>query len=445
MFTSTQKRSIAAICLALLATTAGCNVLSGTGDQSPASTSAVTDATPTDRNEPTATATSTEHPTASPPDSDSSAGASDGGGSDESVAVRGKNLPVDADRVLDRIERLHGVEVDSPTVTVTEYESRQIEAFPAPFYRAFGVTGNVTTAGQARQSGDVLLDAGADHPEKVLAHEFAHHVHLQKRWWPTGLESVPQDEQRAATSVTEGAAVYVTDAYVDEYDTDAVRDSKETRTDYENGNAALRLTTSHYLAGASYVDSQVTAPADLESVLSSPPGTTEAVLHPGRSVSLGHLTIDASESEFWAAKTGHFPSGADRRGELLVRELLRLELERAVADSAANGWDNDRSLTFSATSNERRRGIAWALRWENASEADEFAAAFDRFADRRNESVSGVFATERVARETVVVFAGNETFVENATANGTNESVSVVAPSVNGTASTDAARLASSD
>ncbi|WP_436923643.1 hypothetical protein [Halosimplex amylolyticum] len=434
MSPTSRKRLLAALCLALLTVTAGCSFLAGDGGPSTASPPAATDAAPTAT---AAASTPTDLPSSQATAAPTDAGAAATPESGEELTVRG-NLSVDVDRIFERVERLHGVDVDPPTVVV--FESRDAGSFESNFYGAFGLTGTVSAAGQATRQGTVYIESNVSMPERVLAHEFAHHVHSQRRWRPSGLWRVTADERQAATAVSEGSAVFATDAYANAPKTDVPLESDVLQYGYNRSESPFRVFTAKYIVGAEYVESQVDSPSELSTVLRDPPETTEELLHPDRSVSLGNLTVAPNESADWTVELGHYPSDADRRGELIVREFLRLELDRKTADAAADGWDNDRSLTFSATADENRTAIAWTLRWENATEADEFAAAFDRFATRRSANASLSFASERVAPETVVVFAGDESFVHGATARGTNESVRIAAPGRSETASATAAR-----
>lgn len=424
--------------VALLAVTAGCSFVGG-----PSSTAQPRTATPT--------ATGTE-PTAQPTDSPTPAGAEPtstpeteqtGTPTDapwEGVGVSGTGtLSVDPDRVYERVERLHGVEQPPPNVVVERFGAER-ELFGEPFYEAFGVAGTAEAAGVYRLGNSVYLndEVGADEQERVLVHEFAHYLHYQSGWWPERQGDLSTDEAAAGDAVIEGSAVYATNSYAASRDDPTLNDSRDDVRAYRSRSGGLRLTISRYIAGERYVDALVDAPSELEPVLTDPPTATEGVLHPARNVSLGDLSVATEGSANWRVRDGHYESGADRRGELYLREILRLELDRATADAAANGWDNDRSLTF-ADSDGTGTAVAWTLRWESATEADEFAAAFDRFAERRAANASLAFASERVAPETVTVFAGNETFVDGAAATGTNESVRIAAPDANATASAETA------
>jgi len=416
------RHALIAVCLGLLAATAGCGFLAGGGAGSP---------TP-----PTATvgsgdATTTAAVTARPERPASTTTATPTAREGDLVTV-GDNRTVNATLVFERVERLHGVDAERPTIVVGDGDERTVAAFDNPFFRAFDLTGTVGAGGRATAGREVFLDEDTVALETVLVHEFAHIVHQQQRWYPTGMISVSYDEGVAAYSVGEGGAEYTVEAYADRFDDEEIAGLQRNRQIYEHTDNALRLFTARYVTGATYVRSRVSSPSELEPVLSSPPETTEAVLHPERNVSLGNLTVSTADGN-WSVVPGHYPSDADRRGELLVRELLRLELDRAVADSAADGWDNDRSLTLVAPDGNET-AVAWTLRWENRTEADEFAAAFDRFAERRAANSSLRFSSERVAPETVTVFAGNETFVDGATATGSNESVWIAAPGVDGEA-----------
>jgi len=444
MIQTPPKRLLATFCLALLTVTAGCGFIAGSGGQPTPTAAAGTDEpTPTERVAPTETSADTPSVTAT--------GTSEGSDTatptvsetpepeQEGVSVDG-NLSFDATAVLERVEQLHGVDVDPPNVVVGE--TRPITAFGTPFYQSFRVTGTLGAAGQANRRGSLFISSEISHSEVVLAHEFAHHVHSQVGWYPTGLSSVSDDEQRAAGAVFEGAATYTADRYVVTYDDTLPTNSELHQTDYGRGSPAFRLFVAPYMVGSDYIEAQVDSPSELEPVLRDPPATTEQLLHPQRNVSLGNLTVQSHESRDWALEFGHYASDADRRGELLVRELLRLELDRERADAAANGWDNDRSLTFTSTADENETGVAWTIRLENASEADELAAPFETFAERRAANTNSSFAGRRVAPETVVVLAGNESFVDGTTVSGTNESVRVTPPGTDETAASATAKPA---
>ena len=440
MDTTTRKRTLAPILVALLAVTAGCSFLGGQAPTAspPVSTDAEAPAQSTAR-----TATATTGVTAVPP-TDSTGTPTDAPW--EGVGVQGTgNLSVDADRVFDRVQRLHGVDVDPPIVTVDSLGSGERPVLDSRFYEAFGVTGTATIAGRFGGGSSVFLNEDVEAQERVLAHEFAHYVHSKAGWWPNRGRNLSVDETVAVEGVIEGSAVFASDAYAAASESVEINGSRETRLDYEQGDEAFKVLVSKYLVGERYVDTLAADPSDLEPLLTDPPTTTERLLHPTRNVSVGDLSVTADESANWTTEPGHYGSNADRRGELRLREILRLELDRAMADAAANGWDNDRSLTFTSTGEERRAAAAWTLRFEYATETDEFAAAFDRFAERRSANSSLAFATERVAPETVAVFAGNETFVDGAVATGGNESVHIAAPGTNGTASTQGARPLAAD
>jgi hypothetical protein len=106
----------------------------------------------------------------------------------------------------------------------------------------------------------------------------------------------------------------------------------------------------------------------------------------------------------------------------------RLEGDRAAA--AAAGWGADRLIQFDHRDHDT--AYAWVLRWDDPDEADEFAAAMTDYLDARGDRTAGhwtdgdaTFALHRVDDETVVVLAGPEPFVDNATATGSNADVTV--------------------
>lgn len=66
-------------------------------------------------------------------------------------------------------------------------------------------------------------------------------------------------------------------------------------------------------------------------------------------------------------------------------------------------------------------GYAWVVRWDDATEAEEFERAFADY----HENVSVPLGLESVGDETTVLVSGPEAFVENATATGTAGNVTV--------------------
>ena len=71
-------------------------------------------------------------------------------------------------------------------------------------------------------------------------------------------------------------------------------------------------------------------------------------------------------------------------------------------------------------------GHAWALRWDDAANASEFVATFQAYRDGDATGADTAIRLTRVSDETVVVLVGDPRFVDAATANGTNDRVTVI-------------------
>jgi len=117
------------------------------------------------------------------------------------------------------------------------------------------------------------------------------------------------------------------------------------------------------------------------------------------------VTTDTGEFELVQSPTG-------RAGELVTRITLRDATGKPQAVNASEGWGNDRVVVFE---DGWERSVAWVTRWDTAADADEFAAAARTLG---NETDTEAFRTTRLDEETVVVFAGTESFVETASASG---------------------------
>jgi len=103
-----------------------------------------------------------------------------------------------------------------------------------------------------------------------------------------------------------------------------------------------------------------------------------------------------------------------------VRQARALDGTRLGARGRRlRGWGMDRLLHVSG--DHGANTYAWVLRWDDASEAAAFREAFADY-----DASNGVaFRTEAVTDETVVVYAGDEAFVENASATGNSSDVTV--------------------
>lgn len=306
------------------------------------------------------------------------------------------------------------------------------------------VVRDIDTAGRY-ESGVVYVDPSytSVSASDTLAHEFAHHILETTNPWP-GRYYENADEAMAVQAKNEGVATYVEYWYQERYLSERSElESLPTR------SPEWRWYLGQYLLGHEYVDYQLDQGADPNDVVSARwPNTTEQVLHPSRATEPPlALTVRAARAnrEGYARYLPLPPEG--RFGELAVRISLWTRLNATRAARGAAGWGNDRLVVFQGPDGE---GYAWTIRYDDPNEAREARAAFRAYGEEpgrpfpappefvTSEAPSERFvdgfwraptnrsiATTLVGEETVVVFAGPESFVANATATGTAGNVTV--------------------
>ncbi|MFB6271007.1 MAG: hypothetical protein ABEH83_13770, partial [Halobacterium sp.] len=253
--------------------------------------------------------------------------------------------------------------------------------------------------------------------EGTLAHEFVHVIQTRTWAYRSVEEQLGPTPSRDAflvyTSVLEGSAEYVERLYERQY-VDANRSSVE-RWYLEETTVAKQFVARYYF-GMRYVNATVAGPAELDTVYEDPPRTTEELIHrlePG-SEPPAPLSVSV-EAQRNTTRRGPF-------GELYVRTLFGTALDEPAAADLADGWGNDTRVRF-GSGNES--DYAWVLRWDDAANATEFERGVESYLDARDPQ--GTVRVERVAPETTVLFVGDESFVNNATASGGNATVTVAA------------------
>ncbi|MFC3478260.1 YgdI/YgdR family lipoprotein [Halobacterium litoreum] len=356
-------------------------------------------------------------PDADPSASDGETATSDG--PPEYVTVDG-DLSVDANRTFERVESLVGETYPGTRVVVrdlTTYKSSNLGGIP--FFRTLGVSNPALDtdqpAGLTTLDGTVYISpasAGPARTEQVLAHEFAHVAQVREEMVPwfgsLSLGRTSLDERFARRALVEGGAVYVTDAYTREHLPETQLQSAHIAARYANGTSGNRVVYSQYHFGVQYVNATIDDTADLASVYDDAPETTENLLHPETPRDdLAPLDVTTQTAAYERVQS---PTGC--AGELFVRIALRETAGKRAAVEAAEGWGNDRVLVFETGST---RSIAWVTRWDSTEDADEFAAASRTLAD---QNASTAYRTSRVSENTVVLFAGTESFVASAEASG---------------------------
>lgn len=340
---------------------------------------------------------------------------------------------IDANATWERVSTLCNVSRPPPQVSISKYELSDSSGELRGFKRYLGLerVRLVTPVGGGSSEPwgvrvNYLPNATGTEVEQVLAHEFGHVVQpddLMDRLRANGASGRTTDARYAREAVREGAAVFVADEYTERH-LDAPTQLETMQAGWSEWTPGTRYFWTPYRFGAEYVHDRADSCADLEAVYENPPATTEQVLHPEKlGESPAALSVNATGDDEWS------PLERDTMGEMFVRTALGSELGLDRAGSAAAGWGNDSLVTYFDVS---RKGYAWTIRWDDTDEAAEFERAVTAYLDARGERRDGVwrdgdrtFRYRRVAPETTVLFAGDESFVRNATASGTNATVEI--------------------
>ncbi|USZ69171.1 hypothetical protein NGM10_05380 [Halorussus salilacus] len=411
------RRQVTTMALALLVVLAGCGGAGGPATDATETTEPTTHSTDaTEQTNETSTDVTTETTTER--------------SGRESVEVTGGNLSVDQTEVFWRVQELLDTDVRPRPVEVRNLTERK-EYAPGrlPVLRYLGVE-NVTLdpdepGGLATPDGKVYVhpgDGSSAEVERVLAHEFVHLIQYRASMlpWMSAIDQPRLTHDRLQTRLTlmEGGAVFVTDAYAEQYLDD--QDPAERIADrYEDGSAGAKYFYARYHFGYRYVDDEIDSPTNLASVYEDGPNTTEQLLHgyaPDEEPP-ADLSVSVNESGTWSTTEN------DTMGELFARTTLQSELDAETARGAATGWGND--VLYGFTKGDEDPGFAWTLRMDSPDEADELESAATTFAEEREAGSDAAFRVERVDDETVVLLFGNPSFVESASASGSNANVTV--------------------
>ncbi|WP_436909530.1 hypothetical protein [Halosimplex marinum] len=417
-----NRRVLPTLSLAALLVLAGCGAPFGASTtQSPTPDSARTESPAT--------------PTGQPGGQDASPTASDGGssgsagvGDSERVAVRNGTLPFNATTVYRRVERLTNRSRPAPEVVLEDRDPFDFETIePSPTQAALGLEtgeGSMDECGPIYPGtgGDPVTiskgNASAESVELLLVHELAHNFRPMP---PAFAEAVRNDE--TAGAIEEGNVVYIVDQYADRYDKrwNGYRPIEMRECIYDHAPDTYRKLAGQIYYGARYTEARLDSPANFSAIHRSPPRTEEQVVHrlapdaePAR-----ELTVAVEADDRWEV--------AERRdgGEIELRAWLHAGLSDERVDTAATGWGAGRIARFDAGN---RTGVAWVLRMDSVADADELATAVgDLEADLERRNATSLRST-RIGDETVVAFAGPESFAANATASGTAGNVTVAAP-----------------
>lgn len=356
------------------------------------------------------------------------------------VTLENSSLTLEADRRFDEVATLVDVNVSThPPVYVLRGGNAGSGAFSYPytpygFVEHLGLTavepGGDAAAGLTDGFGTVYLVPGQQSRTDqiaVLVHEFVHVVQFRAELFPwnlTGMQGdVPTDLAQTRLALTEGAAVWVTDHYIERHlAANVTHQSTRMRRAYEDARVGGRYFLARYHLGYLGVDQRIDDPGELRELYARDvPNTTEQLLHgyapaeePPR-----RFEVELLDSEGWTVQE---PDDADVMGELFVRVALSKELSLADARDAAAGWGYDRVIEYER---EDESAYAWIIRWDDPTNASAFAAAVQTYIDRRETPDAVSFGVDSVGDDVVVVYSGPPAFVDAAEAAVDGETVRV--------------------
>lgn len=360
------------------------------------------------------------------------------------VAVSGRSLDVDEEAIYRAVVAMHGRSYETaPEVRLRVKEraapSRTNQVWETSDFMALwgfdpSAMNETSIAGLAIGT-RVFLYTGPvptrDGRRGVLAHEYTHVLQHDTGAFQrtmTGVRAGDGNTRRVYLAVVEGSATYAQERYLDEH-LNASLQQRTWAAFTENRSRFGAYVVAPYFFGPRYVRQRVDSVEELPTLYDRPPRTTEQVIHgygpdeePARPLS---VDVDEGPETDWRHEDERI------RGELFVRLVLEGELDRGRAADAAKGWGADRVVSFGADGTDER-AHAWVLRWDDADEADEFAAAMRDYLDARGEHaddrwVDGgtTFDLRRTGDESLVVLAGPDGFVDGVTVTGTNDTVTV--------------------
>ena len=352
------------------------------------------------------------------------------------IEVKGFDPGYDPASILERVERLRGLEATGKVV-IHEYGDRNgkipdvddsfgaIRPAGAKALRLYsnGTSRSKLSLGYTVQRGNVthvhLMNASdlTSHgvpQDVVLAHEFAHVLQFQhgiitpsRGEFREDFEQWTTDAQLVSTALYEGDAMVVTTQYYE-----ATRGEKF---DVERYNETLArsiwpysLGGTPYYYGHRYHTALADSAAERTELIRHPPASSRELLHPAE-VKPGANRSTAVSPPGWILRNGTLTvDHTDRIGELAIRHTFRINgvpFSRAAA--AADGWIDD-TMTYVGTKGAKgtkdtrgtkgARAIVWTTTWENRTEAREFREAWRALLDSKGAKSRG---------EAVVVPAGD--------------------------------------
>lgn len=448
------NRPLLALVLAATMVLAGCSGGTGAGPTAPVDDATDAEATVATSTERADTTTGADYPAVKTEDCEHR-----GEADDDIVNESGACLPFDSDAVYERVVEMAGVDIDEgPTVnSIPARETRRFEfefnddSFGATMGIAPDGTPNVFSPGYAQpgaNGGDPAvtlryvgywndtalqdelgIDYSARDAEVTAAHEFLHVIQFyrgsqQRLLRNLTREGVNREDVRLAT--IEGSASFFEAEYQREYLD--VANPERNLSEWANATPFSMALLGPYVLGEHYTRWYLdNATGDFERLYDDPPVSMEQIIHgyPPDEELPKNLSVRGEASSDWSS-----PSSPRTKGELFLRSALRSGVSGAEAAAGAAGWGQDGAIAFrnasSSAAGDYERGYGWAIRFDNATEADEFTSIFQAWLESKGPEENGVyvqadgqtFRMVEVSDETVVVLAGSEAFTRQATVSG---------------------------
>lgn len=399
-----DRRTIAVLAVVAFVVLAGCGGPASEDGSDPRRDATTTWSSTTTDSTPTAsTPTSTRSPTTTTTQ-------------EPDLVAQGFDPDYDPSVVLDRTERLRGLNATRPIfvsekelpLEVRENETRDLGdsswhltetgAKALQLYSARPVVPTPST-GATGQGDSVIVTNGTAlrvrygiSQEAILVHELVHILQEQHGLVDRGPSEPPgtTDGLWASAAFAEGDAVLVAQQYRERYLPEH-REERFLSAPARNATGTrarwgLHLTNAVYYEGYRYFRRTGTDPAHRNAVLrDGPPDTMAEILHPRLESDLPGDPVRAPTVD------GDRPRHRDRLGELTARYALRVNgVPYGVASEAVAGWRND---TFAYYGEKGTTAVYWGTRWVDASEAREFAAAWRRMLRGLNATKNGSVLT----------------------------------------------------
>jgi hypothetical protein len=374
---------------------------------------------------------------------DSDTETTDGHQDGSSGPIDDSELPVDANRIYNQTAELLDSAAEPPTLNIKDIDMT-VGMTENPFFEYLGLINNtessdegVGAAGYATGADTIVINDEytsenlssnlEQYLETTLAHEFVHTIQFEEGWLRPNWEEPPSVSRRSleytllARSLIEGGAVDVTDEYA-KATGKRIRQSQQMQRAYREATPDEKLSYAPYNLGGQYFDAVLDNASDLGSVYEeNPPRSTTEILHPDRDdfeLTPVEFTADA-QADAWTRRT----QLTDTTGEMFLHIMLSAHTDVETAEKAAAGWANDRLFGFGY---EDDLSYAWALHWESAEDAAQFAAAFNETIDARDDAQASQLDVRFAGERSVVIVAGNQSFRDAVVVEGTNAELEII-------------------